>query len=401
MTRFLFTSAPLPGHLDWGGYLRTAAALVRRGHSVTWASTPAMASPVTAAGVPFAAVPTTGWHMPPALPADLPPAQRALLRQQRAIDSWLDVHEVMRGVAALDRIIDAVQPDILASELFVTAAPLLAEKRALPLVICGWPAQGMRMSAPGMADAAGQVAKEARARLAALWAQMNISGHYWADGGFWPISPHGHVVYFSRAWYGENVALLPNNQFVGGQVAAPLGPAPAWLDELPADRPLVMVTLGSLFTHDEAFFLAAAQAVLQVGGCPIVAAGSPEWADRLRGVLPGGAVVQPWIAYDWLFPRLDLVIHHGGVGTTHAAIVHGVPQLIIPHAGDQANQARRATAAGIALTLPADHPSASAVLPAVGRLLGDPRWRERATAWQNEFARLGGVPRAADWMSQL
>ncbi len=32
MTRFWFTSAPLPGHLDRGSYLRSGAKLVRRGH---------------------------------------------------------------------------------------------------------------------------------------------------------------------------------------------------------------------------------------------------------------------------------------------------------------------------------------------------------------------------------
>jgi hypothetical protein len=45
--------------------------------------------------------------------------------------------------------------------------------------------------------------------------------------------------------------------------------------------------------------------------------------------------------------------------------------------------------------------SPTQLAPVVGRLLSDPRWRERATVWQNEFARLGGVTQAASWMSQL
>lgn len=401
MTHFLFTSAPLPGHLDWGGYLRTAAALRRAGHEVTWVSTPAVAGQLAEAHVPLTTVPTTGWHIPPPSPADLPPNARAWARQVRAIDSWLDVHEVAKGVTALDQVVANLRPDVIASELFVTAAPIVAEKYDIPLVICGWPAQAMRLPARTTPDAASQVAHEARARLAQLWERAHVAGRYWTDGGFWPVSPHGHVVYFSRSWYGEKAALLPHNQFVGGQTEAPAGSPPAWMETLPADRPLVMVTLGSLFTHDEDFFVAAAQAVLHVGGCPIVVAGSQEWAAQLRSQLPPAAIVQPWVAYDWLLPRLDLVIHHGGVGTTHAAIVHGVPQLIIPHAGDQANQARRAAAAGIALTLPATQVTAAELLPVVGRLLKDPRWREHATAWQNEFARLGGVAQAARWMSQL
>jgi UDP:flavonoid glycosyltransferase YjiC (YdhE family) len=63
--RFLFTSAPLPGHLDWGGYLLTAAELVRRGHTVLWVSESRIAHHVERAGVPFRAVEHTGWKWPP------------------------------------------------------------------------------------------------------------------------------------------------------------------------------------------------------------------------------------------------------------------------------------------------------------------------------------------------
>ena len=36
-----------------------------------------------------------------------------------------------------------------------------------------------------------------------------------------------------------------------------------------------------------------------------------------------------------LFPRAAAVIHHGGAGTTHAAVAAGVPSVVIPHVGDQ------------------------------------------------------------------
>ena len=35
-----------------------------------------------------------------------------------------------------------------------------------------------------------------------------------------------------------------------------------------------------------------------------------------------------------LFPRMEAVIHHGGVGTTATCAVSGVPQIIVPHALD-------------------------------------------------------------------
>ncbi|WP_236978868.1 glycosyltransferase [Membranihabitans maritimus] len=41
------------------------------------------------------------------------------------------------------------------------------------------------------------------------------------------------------------------------------------------------------------------------------------------------------IPYDWIFPRMYAVIHHGGCGTTHEGILSGCPTLIIPHFMDQ------------------------------------------------------------------
>ncbi|MFX0558205.1 glycosyltransferase [Maribacter sp. CXY002] len=41
------------------------------------------------------------------------------------------------------------------------------------------------------------------------------------------------------------------------------------------------------------------------------------------------------IPYDWVFPKLYAVIHHGGSGTTHTAIKYGCASMIIPHIIDQ------------------------------------------------------------------
>lgn len=41
------------------------------------------------------------------------------------------------------------------------------------------------------------------------------------------------------------------------------------------------------------------------------------------------------IPYDYIFPKVKAVIHHGGSGTTHSALRCKKPQAIIPHLGDQ------------------------------------------------------------------
>lgn len=41
------------------------------------------------------------------------------------------------------------------------------------------------------------------------------------------------------------------------------------------------------------------------------------------------------IPYDWIFPKMYAVIHHGGSGTTHTALKHGCVTMIVPHIIDQ------------------------------------------------------------------
>jgi UDP:flavonoid glycosyltransferase YjiC (YdhE family) len=41
------------------------------------------------------------------------------------------------------------------------------------------------------------------------------------------------------------------------------------------------------------------------------------------------------VPYDWFFPKVYAVIHHGGSGTTHLAIKYGCATMAIPHFIDQ------------------------------------------------------------------
>jgi len=41
------------------------------------------------------------------------------------------------------------------------------------------------------------------------------------------------------------------------------------------------------------------------------------------------------IPYDWIFPQVYAVIHHGGSGTTHTGLKYACPSMIIPHILDQ------------------------------------------------------------------
>ena len=49
----------------------------------------------------------------------------------------------------------------------------------------------------------------------------------------------------------------------------------------------------------------------------------------------------------WLLPRAAAIVHHGGAGTTAAALRAGIPSVVVPFFGDQAFWGERVLALGV------------------------------------------------------
>ncbi len=409
MAEFWFVSAPLHGHLDWGGFLKTALAVQGMGYRVVWISEPSIAGVVERAGLPFAAIPHTGWLWPlppPPDPATVPPQEAVRLRYRRALDTWLSEALIVPVVEALLALAEQRgKPALIAADPFLTAAALAAEALDVPLAVCGWPAMPAPMESallPIQID----LGRAGQERIRRLAARFGLQGINFAGAPTPAVqSPHLHISYFSRYWYQAEADLLPQTQFVGGAPASPRDEPPAWLAAIPPEVPLGLITLGSVFTGDLGFFSWAAQAVARAGMTPLVVLGnkpvSPEQKERLKAALPGGAYLLNWVDYDHVFPRLKVIVHHGGMGTTHAAVVHGVPQVVVPHAADQRGQARRVAQAKVGLNLTAHDVHSGQLLPAVRAVTSDPNVLDTVKALAATFARLGGPPRAAELLAEL
>jgi UDP:flavonoid glycosyltransferase YjiC (YdhE family) len=75
------------------------------------------------------------------------------------------------------------------------------------------------------------------------------------------------------------------------------------------------------------------------------------------------------LPFSRLFPRASLVVHHGGIGTSSQALHAGVPQLVMPMAFDQHDNASRLERLGVARSLSPRFFSSSAVASAIVELL--------------------------------
>jgi len=113
---------------------------------------------------------------------------------------------------------------------------------------------------------------------------------------------------------------------------------------LASGSPPVAVTFGTGMQHADQLFAAAVKACEQTGHRALLLT---KHAEQLPANLPPMVRHVPFAPFRDLFPRCAAVVHHGGVGTTSQALAAGTPQLILPFAFDQPDNAVRIQRLGV------------------------------------------------------
>jgi MGT family glycosyltransferase len=410
MSKIWFVSAPLYSHTDWGGFLKTAQAIQARGHDVLWISGKAIEQAILKASIPFRAIRETGWLWPPPPAPDvtkIPPQEAVMLRYRRALDTWLSEDIVGEATQALIELADEIgKPDLIVTDPFLSASALASEALGVKMAVAGWPAQG-DLQADNLFPVQRNLSSDSMGRINRLKERFGLEGVNFSQGDTPSIlSPHLHICYFTKRWYmAEIETLLPQNLFVGGTITAPNDAPPEWLSAIPADVPIGLVTLGTTFTGDLGFFSWGAQAMASAGLLPVVAIGNnpiaPEKKQELINALPRGTRLVNFVPFAHILPRAKLMIHHGGMGSTHYAVMYGVPQIVVPHAADQRVQARRVAQAKVGLNLTAHDVKQGQLVDGTKALLSHQPVIETARHLANEMIALGGVDRAAEALINL
>lgn len=82
--------------------------------------------------------------------------------------------------------------------------------------------------------------------------------------------------------------------------------------------------------------------------------------------------------FSGLFPHAAAIVHQCGVGTTSQALASGRPQVCVPFAHDQPDNARRVTELGIGLTVPAGRLKLSRLVRALKEVTTNGTYTQRA-----------------------
>jgi rhamnosyltransferase subunit B len=141
------------------------------------------------------------------------------------------------------------------------------------------------------------------------------------------------------------------------------------------------------------FWQAAMEAAATLQRRAILLTGIPP---EFPAIVPGTIKVFDYLPYSAVFPHAAAVVHSGGIGTLAQALVAGQPQLIVPVAFDQPDNARRTVALGVARSLPFTRATADAMTKELAALLSNPGLASRARETGVTVSQEDGAHAAAD-----
>ena len=380
--RILFTTTAGLGH--YHPLVPLAQALKNANHEVAFACPQSLCARVEASG--FQAYPLEDNTSPDPERETVMQRSQEVSGEARAIlgaELFVGIG-ARRALPKLLKHCECWRPDLIVREEYELAGAIAAEKLGLPCAMIQVTFSSDWRSRTAFSSAV-------RERLDVLRAGVGLP----ADPELTMLYRH-LVLSFDPPFFLEpDAAMPPNTHFVrstgfdrsGNEVL------PAWLEQ-PFPRPLIYITLGTEAPKIPVIFPAAYHAILEglrnEPGTMALTVGRER--DPLElGPQPAHIHVERYIPQSLLLPSCDLVVTHGGHNTVLAALDAGLPLVITPFFADQASNAARAEALGVACVIPGTNLTPEALRDAVRDVLENPRYRENAQRLQSEMQAMPGL----------
>jgi MGT family glycosyltransferase len=417
--KFLFAVFPATGHVNPG--LPIACELARRGHDVRWYSTSKFRNAIEAAGARFVPY-KRALEVDESTFGALPDRPKGGLKQLQ----W-DIENVFVGVlpeqfADIAGELHREPADMIVGDTASLVSFLVSEKLGIPFVTFGVTVItfSSRDTAPfgtALMPSSSPIGR-LRNRLlhaindrvifrAALRRYRRIRrdlGLPRLRGSAFDFPKHAALFLQGTAPSFEypRSDLPPNVRWIGASIPEP--PAdwtpPAWWDRMDGRR-VVLVTQGTVNNDYDQLIRPAIRALANEDVFVIATTGSKPASAVAIDPLPRNVVVERFVPYAHLMPKVDLLLTNGGYGTVQIALAHGVPVIAVGKTEEKPEVANRVVHSGVGIGLKVLVPAEDDLRRAAFRVLHGPAFRLRAKAIAADMASLHGAAEAARLIESL
>jgi MGT family glycosyltransferase len=390
MSRFLFFNIPTTGHID--PTLPVAAELVRRGHAVDYFLTEAYRQRIEATGAAFHAYQGIGPDYFDELIQRFNPVRLATQLVETA--GWL--------TSSLVEAAEQIRPQAIVYDSMCPWGRICARQAGLPAVasmaLLDLPARYFLQSGefqPAMAMMAIGLPWIPRYWRAARGVQetTGVSMPSFVRLLNWP-GDH-NISYTARALLPDTNHYGSDYTFVGPPDLDRVEEIPFPFDELADDRPLIYISLGTVFNKNPHFFRVCLAALDGMDVQVVVSTGRGVKVTELEP-LPNNAIVRDYVPQQAILKRASLFISHSGANSVHHALYQGVPLLMVPQQLEQAQTAARIRELGAGLLLKRGQVTRERVRQMAQRLLNENSFRLRAASLGEALQKAGGAVSAAE-----
>jgi UDP:flavonoid glycosyltransferase YjiC (YdhE family) len=183
-------------------------------------------------------------------------------------------------------------------------------------------------------------------------------------------------------------AMPSSVNFIGALPIIPgQAPLPSWANDLDGTRKVVLVTQGTVANHD--FGLLVGPTLTALADEPdilVVATAGGRSIDAIPGPIPDNARLAEYLPFEWLLPRVDVLVTNGGYGSVNQALSFGIPIVAAGLTEDKADVNARIAWSGAGIDLKTNTPTLDAIQAAVRTALDSPDCRRHARRLAAEFA---------------
>jgi UDP:flavonoid glycosyltransferase YjiC (YdhE family) len=150
-----------------------------------------------------------------------------------------------------------------------------------------------------------------------------------------------------------------------------------------------LVTQGTVANHNFGLLIAPTLAALaDEPDVLVVATTGGRPVEAIPCAIPSNARVANFLPFEWLLPRVNVLVTNGGYGSVNQAMSFGIPLVTAGMTEDKADVNARVAWSGVGLNLATNEPTDEALRAAVRTVLDRPAYRLRASQMAEEFARI-------------